>query len=220
MAAIAALAACSSGQNAKQGASSATAALHNPLDFPLYPDSQLLATRAFTQVINADTSSGGNSIFENGNGTYTGHEVIASSTAAFSDLSAWIDRLNAAPPPGYSALETGANPAERVQAERYGLDYAVFTKKNGGKTQGLLAIVMDPHLVTQRFGVVLGMISKYKALPAIMREPIDNEAKQRIGMTISQATQPDSPVGAALDALDQFEHKDSRGIVLIDATKR
>jgi hypothetical protein len=64
------------------------------------------------------------------------------------------------------------------------------------------------------------MIAKYRALPAIMRAPIDNEARARFGMSITDATQPDSPIGAALAALDQFQHRSSRGIVVIDAVKR
>ena len=195
--------------------------MHNPIDFPLYPGSALLSTHTFTQVINADTSAGGSSIFSSGNGTYNGNEVIASSDAAFSDLSSWVDRVNTAPPAGYKALESGANPNEHTQAQRYGIDYAVFSKKGSdNKTHGLLVIVMDPQLVNLRLGVVLHMIARYKALPDVMRAPIDNEAKARIGMTITEATQPDSPVGAALAALDEFEHKDSRGIVMLDATKK
>lgn len=219
LAAATLLAACSGQQNARTEASSAPP-LRNTIDFPLYPGASLISTRSFTQVVKADTSAGGNSVFENGNGTYTGTEVIASTNARFSDLSNWVNRLNASPPPSYSAAESGADPQERAQALRIGLDYAVFTKKNGGHTHGLLVLVMDPPLVNQRFGTVLGLISKYRSLPSIMRDPIDNEVKSRIGMTITEATQPDSPVGAALSALDQFEHKDSRGIVLIDASKR
>ena len=221
-AAAALLAACSGGQqNANaSGSTTSAAALRNPLDFPLYPGSSLLSTHSFTQVVKADTSAGGNSVFQNGNGTYTGNEVIASTTAPFSDLSAWLDKMNASPPQGYSAVENGGDPQERVQARRYGLDYALFTNKENGHIRGLLVLAMDPPLVNQRFGVVLGLISKYRSLPGVMRDPIDNEVKSRIGMTISEATQPDSPVGAALSALDQFEHKDSRGLVLIDASKR
>jgi hypothetical protein len=100
------------------------------------------------------------------------------------------------------------------------LDYAAFKKKEGAKTHGVLVIVMDPQRVNERFGKVLGMIAKYRALPEVMRAPIDNAAKARIGMTLTQATQPDSPIGAALGALTTFQHKDARGIVVIDAAKR
>jgi hypothetical protein len=100
------------------------------------------------------------------------------------------------------------------------LDHATFSKDENGKTHGVLVIVMDPQRVNARFGTILSMVAKYRALPAIMRAPIDNEAKQRFGMSLTEATQPESPIGAALAALDQFQHKSARGIVMIDATKR
>jgi len=222
LAAAVLLAACSGAQNGQnaQTASSAAAPLHNPVDFPLYPGAALLSTHQFTQVIKADTSAGGSSIFQNGNGTYSGNEVIASTAASFDELSAWVDRLNGSPPAGYAAVETGGDPNQRAQARRIGIAYALFKKPEAGRTRGLLLLAMDPTLVNQRFGSVLRLIGKYRALPAIMRDPIDNEVKARIGMTISQATAPESPVGAALSALDQFEHKNSRGIVVLDASKR
>ncbi len=211
------LAACSGGGPATQ--SNTHAALRNPLDFPLYPGASLISTKAFTQVIHSDASSG-YSAYAQGNGTYTGHEVIASSSAAFSALSAWLDRLNSAPPSGYTAEEPQNNPYEQNQSQRYGLAYAAFTKKAGAHTRGVLVMVMDPRLVNQRFGAILGMIDKYKAMPALLRGPLDNAAKERFGMTITQATQPESPIGAALAALGDLEHKNARGIVVVDAQKQ
>jgi hypothetical protein len=79
---------------------------------------------------------------------------------------------------------------------------------------------MDPARVNARFGSILGMIDKYKALPAVLRGPIDNEAKARFGMTVTEATQPDSPIGAALAALGELEHRNTRGIVVLDAQKQ
>jgi hypothetical protein len=79
---------------------------------------------------------------------------------------------------------------------------------------------MDPQRVNPRVGAILGMIDKYKALPALLRGPLDNVAKERFGMTITQATQPDSPIGAALSALGVLEHKNARGIVVLDAQKQ
>ncbi|HEV3155176.1 MAG TPA: hypothetical protein VGZ02_15310 [Candidatus Baltobacteraceae bacterium] len=217
-AAAIALAACS-GQQGAQNGTKPGAALHNPVDFPLYPGSSLLSTHAFTQVVNAGGGSG-QSVFANGNGTYSGDEVIASTPASFQSVAAWVDKLNDSPPPGYTPAETGGDPNAREQSRRIGIDYAVFTRKTGGHTRGVLLLAMDPRMVNEHFGVVLGLIAKYRSLPGVMRDPIDNQVKQRIGMTITEATQPDSPVGAALSALDQFEHKDARGIVLLDATKR
>lgn len=215
--AAAVLAGCGSGGSS--GRSTPVPALHNPVDFPLYSGANVVSSHSFTQIVRADSASG-NSVFAQGNGTYTGHEVIASSAASFNALADWLDRVNAAPPPGYSAVEPETNAEEQTQAERYGISYATFKKKSGAATRGLLVIVLDPQRVNQRFGTILGMIDKYKALPAVLRGPIDNEAKARFGITISQATQPESPIGAALAALTDLEHKNSRGIVLVDAQKQ
>jgi hypothetical protein len=216
--AAALMTACTAQQSSGPGATP-TPALRNPLDFPLYPKAEVLSTRTFTQTIQAESAKP-NSVFAAGNGTYTGNEVVASSAAPFSDLSDWVDKIAATPPAGYTSLETGSNPEERTQAQRYGIDYAILQKKSGGRTHGMLVIVMDPQRVNQRFGAVLGMISRYRSLPAVMRAPIDNEAKARIGMTLSEATAPESPIGAALSALNQLQNKDARGIVVVDAAKR
>lgn len=210
------LAACGGAGNS--GRATPAPALHNPLDFPLYPSCALISTKSFTQIVHADASSPG-SVFAEGNGKYAGHEVIASSTASFDALSAWVARLNSTPPAGYTAVEDQTNPDQQAQAQRYGIDYAVFKRKSGKSTRGMLVIVMDPQRVNKRFGTILGMIDKYNALPAMFRTPIDNEAKARFGMTITQATQPDSPIGAALSALGQLQHKNARGIVVLDAQK-
>lgn len=195
-----------------------TPKLRNPLNFPLYSNATIISARPFSEVVHADTS--GESVFAQGNGTYTGHEVIASSAASFDALAAWVERLNASPPPGYSAVEDQTNPDQQAQAQQYGLDYAAFKRKTGKNTRGVLVIVMDPQRVDKRFGTILGMIAKYRALPAIFRSPIDNEAKARFGMTITQASEPDSPVGAALAALGELQHSNARGIVVLDAQKQ
>lgn len=210
---------CSSGRNSNQAASPPPS-LHNPLDFALYPGASAVSEHAFTQNVVVQNAPGSQSIFSAGSGTYSGHEVIAASDASFGQLSSWVDHLANSPPSGYTALETGQNPQEQSQALQYGLDYAVFKKKEGAHARDVLVLVMDPQRVNQKFGRILGMIAKYRALPAIMRAPIDNEARARFGMSITDATQPDSPIGAALAALDQFEHRSSRGIVVIDAVKR
>lgn len=215
--AAAALAGCGGGAGSHQQAGPAPA-LRNPMDFPLYPKASLISAKSFMQMVHADTSSS-TSVFAQGNGKYAGHEVIASSPASFDTLAAWVEQLNASPPSGYTAVEDQSNPDQQAQAQRYGLDYAVFKRKTGNATRGVLVIVMDPQRVNARFGTILGMIDKYRALPAMLRAPIDNEAKARFGMTVTQATQPDSPIGAALAALGELEHKNARGIVVLDAQK-
>jgi hypothetical protein len=213
------IAGCSSSGGGSATQATPPPALGNPTGFPLYSNAKIISAKSFTQIVHADTTSP-NSVFAQGNGTYGGHEVIASSAASFSALSGWLDGVNSAPPAGYTAMETQSNPGEQAQAQRYGLDYAVFKRKAGNATHGVLVIVMDPQRVNERFGTILGMIDKYKALPAVLRGPIDDEAKARFGMTITEATQPDSPIGAALSALGELEHRQSRGIVVVDAQKQ
>lgn len=218
-AALSALIGCSSQQNQPAGMHGQSV-LKNTTGFPLYPHASIVSTHSFTQNVRIADAAGNSSVFANGNGTYSGNEVIASTSASFADLSQWVDGMAGTPPQGYQAVANGRNPSEAQQARQYGLDYATFERRENGKTHGVLVIVMDPQRVNERFGRVLGMIAKYRALPEVMRAPIDNAAKARIGMTLTQATQPDSPIGAALSALTAFEHKDDRGIVVIDAAKR
>lgn len=212
------LSSCTGGTGSSSAASPAPAPpLKNTTSFPLYDGAKVVGTHTFTQNVQVNSTSG---VFSQGSGTYTGTQVIASSTAGFTQLSNWVTHLMSVPPPGYSSVKRGNNPNERTQAEQYGVDYGAFTHDVNGKTHGVLVIVMDPQRVNRRFGAVLGMIARYRSLPAVMRGPIDDEAKARIGMTLTQATDPASPIGGALAALDQFQHSNARGIVLIDAAKR
>jgi hypothetical protein len=132
-----------------------------------------------------------------------GHETIAASSANFDVLAGWIAHLDGAPPPGYAAVQNGATD---------GVDYAVFRR---GKHR-VLVLVFDPQRVEQRFGLVLGMVGRFASLPAFLRAPIDAQAKQRYGITLTQATRPDNPVGAALGALSTLRASGLRGIVLLD----
>jgi hypothetical protein len=212
--AAAVLAACAGGNGVKP---SPTPALRNPLDFPLYNGAALVSAKAFTQSVRARAST--QPVFAQGNGIYAGHEVIAASNADFATLTAWLDGLNAAPPAGYTALEPQSNPQQEEQAQNDGIDYALFKRKTGKTTHEVLVLVLDPQQVDKRFGTILRMAARYRALPAVLRAPIDNEAKARYGISISQATEPDSPIGAALGALGELQKKGARGIVILDAQK-
>ena len=216
-----AMAACSSQQNQGANATPAPApSIANPVDFPLYTNARVIAARNYTQTLNTTNSATSASALSEGNGTYSGHEVIAASPASFADLSEWVRTIDAKPPEGYTAAPAVNLNQARVQANKAGLDFAAFQTQRNGKKVGLLVVVMDPTRLTTRFGPVLDLIGKYRLLPEAMRAPIDERVKDRIGMTVTEATQPDSPVGAALSALTDFQHSNSRGIVIIDATKQ
>ena len=177
--------------------------LRNPLNVALYPGATVIASRSFHQVVAAPQSSG--SIFAAGAGTYNGREVLAASDASFAQLSSWVRRLD-------------ANPHADTLSD--GFDYATFQRGSGRTAHGVLVIVMDPQQVDRRFGSVLGMIAHYRAMPDFMRGPIDDQVKARFGITLSDAMQPTSPLGATLGALDEFRHRNARGIAIIGATRR
>lgn len=196
------LAGCSGGQSSAPRPTP-TPALHNPLDVALYPGAEIIAVHTFQEKVSPEQTRG--TVFSTGAGTYDGTEVVAASAAPFDALSAWTKRL-------------GAH-VDRA-TEQYGFDYAAFERTRGGKTHGTLVIVMDPQTVNRQAGSVLDLISHYRSLPAFMRGPIDQQVKQRLGVTLSDAMEPGSPIGATLDALDEFQQRNSRGIVIIDAVRQ
>jgi hypothetical protein len=199
--ALLALAACSGGQTPAPRATP-TPALRNPLGVALYPHSEIIAVHTFRQVVTAEQTRG--TVFSSGAGAYDGTEVIAVSVAPLSALAAWAHRLGA-----------HANTA----TQQYGFDYAAFERTSGGKSHGTLVIVMDPQTVNRQAGSVLDLISHYRSLPQFMRGPIDQQVKQRIGVTLTDAMQPGNPIGATLDAIGEFGQRNSRGIVVIDAVR-
>lgn len=223
------LAACSShtaSQSTDQAAgpagraASSAAPIVNPIDFQLYSGSKVLAAKDFTQAVNTTGGDKGASVLSQGNGNYAGHEVIASSAASFAVLSKWVDAFDTAPPTGYTKATSGNIASAREQAKKIGVDFNAFQKTNNGKHVGLLLVAMDPTEINKKLGAVLAMISKYKMLPDPMKAAIDSKVKAQTGFSITEATQPDSPVGATLGALEDFQHSNSRGIVLINAAKQ
>jgi hypothetical protein len=160
-------------------------------------------------------------VFGQGAGTYNGHEVIAHTPASMQQLREWLDGMTKNPPSGYETAVTGSGVEEaRNRAQAAGLDFNAFQKSVNGKHHGIVVVAVDPELLQAKAGVMLGFISKYKMLPQSLRDPIDAQAKERTGFTITEALSPDTPLGAALGALDELRASGDRGVVLIDATKQ
>jgi hypothetical protein len=212
------LAACASGQQDTQRSSAPP--LARPNGFPLYPGATVIAVRPFTQKISANTPGGAPAGLAQGKGTYSGDEVLALSDASFAELSQWVDTVAGSPPEGYAPVGKGGNPAGAAQATAYGVDYALFERTHSKGRDRLLLLVMDPQQLDRKLGGVLAMIARFRTLPALFRAPIDAAAKARYGFSITQATQPGTPIGAAVSALARFQHSGRRGIVEIDVDKR
>ena len=190
--------------------------LRNPLGIPLYAGAAVIAVQPLHQVVSTPQKQ--DSVFAGGAGTYDGVEVLAVSDATFGKLSSWVRRLAAHPPAGYnrSPEMSGAH----AQTQGYGFDYAALERGRGKATHGVLVIVVDPKRVNQQLGSVLDIIGKYRSLPGFMRGPIDDQVKQRLGISLSDAMAPASPIGATLAALDDFGRRNARGMILIDAVRR
>ena len=220
--AIALLAACSSSKST-QSTSEVTPgpAGTNSTGFPLYDGSTVIASRDWTQSVTNATAATEKGVFSQGAGTYAGHDVIAHTPATVAQLRAWLDGMEKSPPAGYSAAVTGTGMQEaRSRAQAYGLDFDVFQKDEAGKRHHLVVIAIDPAILQTKAGPMLGFVNKYRMLPQSLRDPLDAQAKQRTGFSISDALSPDTPIGASLGALDQLRESGDRGIVIVDASKQ
>jgi hypothetical protein len=201
------MAACSqSAQSTSSQASSPSPQASNPIDFPLYSGSTVLNSRDF-QANAASTKVGG-------------HEVIAESSASLDQLNDWIRQVSANPPPGYALAASGSSmDTARRHAQALGVNFQVFTHSVNGQQRALVVIALDPTTFEQKAGPVLSLIDKYSMLPQSLRDPIDQQAKERTGFTVAQALDPTQPIGAALAAAKALRDSGQRGVVLVDATK-
>lgn len=206
-----ALAACShTSQSSQTGSHAATAspapAATNSLDFPLYDGSAVLVSKPWHE------SGGGH--------RFGGTEVIAETPATLKELRTWIDGLAGKPPAGYTVAASGSGlDVAHTRAAAMGVDFQVFTHDVNGTKRALVVIAIDPEVFEAKAGPVLGMIGKYKMLPQSLRDPIDAQAKARTGYTVSEALDPSTPLGAAVDAVDQLKASGQRGVLLLDGAK-
>ncbi|HEV3091584.1 MAG TPA: hypothetical protein VGX91_09130 [Candidatus Cybelea sp.] len=214
----AALAACSGGSHG--GAGSAGSAT-NPIAFPLFEGANVLSARQWHRTIVATPGTADRAVFEQGAGTYDGHDVVAGTQAFMPALEAWLGDLVASPPPGYTVAITGNGiDSVRTHTRELGFDFAAFTDTENGKRHGVVVMAIDPQTLDDKAGPMLQLIGRFKHMPALWRDPIDAQVRRQTGFSLSDASNPDTPVGAAISALDQLRDFGGRGIVLIDAVKQ
>ncbi|HEX3467677.1 MAG TPA: hypothetical protein VHT05_06320 [Candidatus Elarobacter sp.] len=190
--------------------------LANPSDFPLYPQAGLVAVvpvdsaQMFAAIRKADPHA---SVPPK---NYRGHEVIAQTTATMSQLSAWIATLRSTPPAGFQTS-----------------DHLDFTpEKNGGKSavngqefdasaksRAVYLVVADPALLRSQMGVVFDLIDGYAKVPPVLRGPLDEQAKQQMGYTVTEMLDVNSPIGAIVGAVKQLAGTNRRAILLIDESE-
>lgn len=219
-AAIVLLGGCSKGTSVPAGSQATAAApgvpVQNPINFPLAQGSSVMFVKPFTQTVSGGKASVG--ILSSGAGTYSGNEVVAGSTQTLAELENWLRQTEKQPPAGYVDVPIPANLSQvRVVANKNGIDFGVFHDAN---KHGLLVLAMDPATAHAKLGTVLSLLQTYQAMPAGMRAGIDSRLKQRTGYSVSEFTQPGSPLGVAVGALNQFQGNNQRALILVEAAKQ
>jgi hypothetical protein len=211
------LAACSNPGHGAAGSSSPAAA--NPIAFPLFAGASVLSSRTWRTTVKARPGLADSAVFAQG--TYDGHDVVAGTQAMMPALEVWLAELRGHPPAGYSvAIQGNGVDVVRAHTRDLGIDFVAFEGTENGKRHGVVVMAVDPQTVDEKAGPMLGLIGKFKLMPRMLRDPIDAQAKRQTGFSISEATNPDTPIGAAVAALDKLRDFGGRGIVLIDAVKQ
>jgi hypothetical protein len=213
------LAACSSASHGNAGSPSPKAT--NPIAFPLLGGASVLSAHAWHNTVTGAPGFADSAVFSQGKGTYDGHDVVAGTQAMMPALEAWLGDLSANPPEGYTvAIHGNGVDAVRAHTRDLGVDFVAFEGTENGKRHGIVVMAVDPQTLDEKAGPMLGLIGKFKLMPRSLRDPIDAQAKRQTGFSISEATNPDTPIGAAVAALGQLRDFGGRGIVLIDAVKQ
>ncbi|MBV8197276.1 MAG: hypothetical protein JO263_04020 [Candidatus Eremiobacteraeota bacterium] len=219
LATLALLAACSGGNQNKEGSPSPKAT--NSIAFPLFDGANVISARTWHATIGARPGLADRSVFAQGAGTYVGHDIVAGTQAMMPALEAWLGDLSANPPAGYSVAVRGNGiDAVRTHTRDLGVDFVPFESSENGQRHGIVVMAVDPSTLTEKAGPMLGLVGKFKLMPSALRDPLDAQAKRQLGFSLSEASNPDTPIGAAVAALDQLRDFGGRGIVLIDAVKQ
>lgn len=218
LAAVCLLAGCANAN--RQGAGNPSPSPSDPIAFPLFAGANVLSEHAWHTKITARPGLADSAVFAQGAGTYDGHDVVAGTQAMMPALEAWLGDLLAHPPAGYAvAIRGNGVDAVRSHTRDLGVDFVAFEGTDGGRRHGVVVMAVDPQTLDDKAGPMLGLVGKFKLMPRTLRDPIDAQAKRQMGFSISEATNPDTPLGAAVAALGELRDFGGRGIVLIDAVK-
>lgn len=189
----------------------------NPAGFPLYPGSTILVARAWKHALTpAERSAFG--IVDARGAAYAGHEVVTATQARFSSELAWLRAFDASPPRGYRIGIWGSGVDQaREQARSAGLDFTVFQRNERSGAHDVLVMVVDPALLQRKAGLMLTAMEHFRSLPDFLKAPIDAQARAQTGFTVSEALDPMTPIGAAIDALGRLNASGARGVIYVDA---
>ena len=88
-----------------------------------------------------------------------------------------------------------------------------------GAPRSVYVFVADPKVIRAEMGFAFDLIDSYAKVPSMLRGPIDDQAKQQLGYSITELLDPNSPVGAVVAAVKELK-ADRRAILLIDESAK
>jgi len=191
--------------------------LENPSTFPLYPRSRVTVVVPVNtkQIFAAMKASDPRASLPP---NFHGHEVIAESSASIRQLDSWVIGLEKAPPRGLMIAERLDTPDPTLNGRNSSGGVSTsFDSTDGARHVYLIAV--DPKRLREEAGPMFALIENYSAVPGALRGPIDQQAKQQFGYTVSEMLDEKSPVGAAVAELKRLSETDRRAIVVLDLSQ-
>ena len=215
---VALLCACG-GRGGQQAATPAPRGIiENPSTFPLYPQSRVTVVVPVNskQIFAAMKASDPRASLPP---NFHGHEVIAETNASLRQLETWVIGLEKVPPRGLvESAEARDTPDPTLNGRNSSGGVSTSFDATDGSRRVFL-IAADPKRIREQLGPVFTLMDSYSAVPGALRGPIDAQAKQQVGYSITEMLDEKSPVGAAVAELKRLSATDRRAIVVLDLSQ-
>jgi hypothetical protein len=211
------LAGCAKGETRHEEAAQRHGPTGNPSDFPLYPQSTVTTVVPVTsdQIFAAIRANDPKADLPK---NFRGHEIIAETSASMKQLSGWIRSLKAAPPLGLHDVSHSSKSRDDGGVNVVTDAGAQFESKAGDRS--VFVFVADPRQIREQLGAAFALIDGYNSVPALVRGPLDDQAKKQMGYSVTEMLDAQSPIGAAIATLKRLQSSDRRAILVIDEARR
>jgi hypothetical protein len=209
--------------------------------FPVYSPSTVATVGKYDD--SNEVTKLGSSWFETGataNHPFIGTQELLKTSASIDDLDAWLVKLDQSPPTDFTPNETpeqgtsaapatgqpatpepSPSPTEnpiRDSLKIFGLVPSEYWSKDRGRV--VMLIVFDPKKVADHLGPTMEVLDQYDKVPAFMRGALDETIKKQAGLSVSDLTSPNTPMGMIVYAARNWRNEDTRAIILVDATRQ
>jgi hypothetical protein len=209
--------------------------------FPVYSPSTVATVGKYDD--SNEVTKLGSSFFESGdtaNHPFIGTQELLKTSASIDDLDAWLVKLDQSPPTDFTPNETADQSASPTPAagqsaapepspsptqnpirdslKIFGVVPSEYWSKDHSRV--VMLIVFDPKKVADHLGPTMDVLDQYDKIPALMRGAMDETIKKQVGMSVSDLTSPNTPMGMIVYAARNWRNEDTRAIILVDATRQ